>query len=88
MKRYIDADKLKERFVVSGLFDSGELVVILQIIEEEPIHKAPAHHGGLIGRNRVLYELCESNMPKIYRDFCRRVLTDEELTPTIIKSEE
>lgn len=48
----------------------------------------PTPHGDLIDRDRVLYELCGSNMPKIYRDFCRRVLTDEKLSPTIIKAEE
>lgn len=53
-----------------------------------PLVEIPTPHGDLIDRDRALYELCESNMPKIYRDFCRRVLTDEELTPTIIKSEE
>ncbi len=45
-------------------------------------------HGDLIDRDRALYELCESNMPKIYRDFCRRVLSDKELTPTVIEAEE
>ena len=36
MKRYIDADKLIEDFNVSGLFDIGELGVIIPIIEDQP----------------------------------------------------
>ena len=53
MKRYIDADKLKEDFIASGLFDSGELGVILPIIEEQPVHKVATPHGDLIDRNTV-----------------------------------
>lgn len=39
MKGYIDTDKLKESFIVSGLFDSGELGVILNIVEDQPVLK-------------------------------------------------
>lgn len=53
MKRYIDADKLKEDFIASGLFDSGELGVILPIIEEQPVHEVSTPHGDLIDRNTV-----------------------------------
>lgn len=37
----------------------------------------------LISRKRIEFELCESNMPKKYRDFCRRVINSESLSPTI-----
>lgn len=50
--------------------------------------KVPSPHGDLVDKNRIIYELCGSNMPEIYRDFCRRVLTDNTLTPTIIEAEE
>lgn len=44
-------------------------------------------HGRLIDANRIEYEVCESNMPKRYCDFVRRVLHSENLTPTIIPAE-
>ena len=37
----------------------------------------------LISRKRIKYELCESNMPKRYREFCERVIEDENLTPSV-----
>ncbi len=36
MAKFIDAEKLKESFVTAGLFDIGELGVILPIIDEQP----------------------------------------------------
>lgn len=51
------------------------------------IGEIPEKHGRLISAKRIEFELCESNMPKQYRDFCRRVLNDENLTPTVIESE-
>lgn len=41
-------------------------------------------HGRLVNAQKVEFELCESNMPQKYRDFCRRVINDENLVPTII----
>lgn len=35
-----------------------------------------------IDAKRLEFELCESNMPQRYRDFCCRVINDENLTPT------
>lgn len=35
-----------------------------------------------IRADRIEFELCESNMPQRYRDFCRRVINDENLSPT------
>ena len=37
----------------------------------------------LISRKRIEFELCESNMPKKYRDFCRRVINSESLSPSV-----
>lgn len=37
----------------------------------------------LISRKRIEYELCESNMPKKYREFCRRVINSESLSPSV-----
>lgn len=45
-------------------------------------------HGRLVKASKVEFELCESNMPQKYRDFCRRVINDENLVPTIIPAEE
>ena len=53
-----------------------------------PLVALPEKHGRLISAKRIEFELCESNMPKQYRDFCRRVLNDENLTPTVLESEE
>lgn len=36
----------------------------------------------LISRKRIEFELCESNMPKKYREFCRRVINSESLSPS------
>lgn len=36
-----------------------------------------------ISRKRIEFELCESNMPFRYRDFCRRVINNEDLSPSI-----
>lgn len=88
VKRYIDADKLKEDIIVSGLFDSGELGVILHIVEEQPILEVPTPHGDLIDKNRIMYELGESTMSRSNREFCIRVLTAKSLTPIIIEAEE
>ncbi len=45
-------------------------------------------HGRLVKASKVEFELCESTMPQKYRDFCRRVINDENLVPTIIPAEE
>lgn len=37
----------------------------------------------IISRKRIKYEMCESNMPKRYREFCERVIEDENLTPSV-----
>lgn len=37
----------------------------------------------LISRKRIEYELCESNIPKKYREFCRRVINSESLSPSV-----
>lgn len=58
------------------------------IIDSCPLVEIPEKHGSLISAKRIEFELCESNMPKQYRDFCRRVLNDENLTPTVVESEE
>lgn len=60
MKRYIDADKLKESFIVSGLFDSGELGVILNIVGEQHILKVSTPHGDLVDRNAVNEKLTDN----------------------------
>ena len=60
MKRYIDADKLKEDIIISGLFDSGELGVILPIIENQPVFKVTTPHGDLIDRNTVNEKLIDN----------------------------
>lgn len=36
MDKYINADRLKEAFITAGLFDIGELGVIIPIIDEQP----------------------------------------------------
>lgn len=51
--------------------------------EDCPLVEIPPH-GRLVKASKVEFELCESNMPKSYRDFCRRVINDENLVPTII----
>ena len=62
MKRYIDADMLKEDFIVSGLFDPGELGVIIPIIEKQPVIEVPTPHGDLIDRDRIIERDCEKHM--------------------------
>lgn len=49
------------------------------------IHVPP--HGRLVKASKVEFELCESTMPQKYRDFCRRVINDENLVPTIIPAD-
>lgn len=52
----------------------------------EAFHKAiPIQDNRrLIAAKRIEFELCESTMPKRYREFCRRVINSERLTPTVI----
>lgn len=37
-----------------------------------------------IDAEKIEFELCESTMPKKYRDFCKRVINDKNLTPTVV----
>lgn len=52
-ERYINADRLKEAFITAGLFDIGELGVILPIIDQQP-HISLSHKAQTRG-----CELCQ-----------------------------
>ena len=54
--------------------------------EHCPLVHAPPH-GRLISAKRIEFELCESTMPKKYREFCRRVIRSENLVPTVIPAD-
>lgn len=56
-------------------------------LKDCPLDELP-EHVNLISARRIEFELCESTMPKTYREFCRRVLHDRNLTPIVVEAEE
>ncbi|MBQ3285412.1 MAG: hypothetical protein IJH40_07200 [Ruminococcus sp.] len=45
MDKHISAERLKEAFITSGMFDIGELGVIIPIIDEQPAISDKAQGG-------------------------------------------
>ena len=89
MSVYIRGMEMPNCGLTVTIYPDGKVVQFLGYGEKKQLGTAipVPDHGRLISAKRIEFELCESNMPKTYREFCRRVIRSEDLSPTIIPAD-